>query len=335
MKPLLPAPATPPLSPLAEVVLAFADSDPDACALLQPFADGLTRDDLEVRVRREFPHLPPSGRLVLVERALELLELAQQGVGGPAPAAERRTAPRVSPEQRELYRGVLEAALKEDPALGTERARALLRERSGMDIPTGTFYGTYWKPVLDRLPPSVRELRQEMTARRPSAAKLSVTDRQKADVRKLVTALKRAHPGWHAAQIMDEVRKRTKIPFSDPASFKKYYVDYTTPTPVRSATPRRTRTATPGHASPVAQPSPAPVQQPAEPPIVTDRMRRADGGLVRLLASADPLQPARLTDAPDGQLQVQLNLRAMDRGEAYRMMSLVYTELALHAEDGG
>jgi hypothetical protein len=340
VKPLLPTPATPPLSPLAEVVLAFADSDPDACALLQPFADGLSQDDLEVRARRQFPHLPSSDRLMLVHRALELLELAQQGGGAPAaPALERGTTPRVSPEQRAATRGVLESALKEEPALTAERGKALLREHLGMDIPTGTFYGTYWKPVIDRLPPSVREQRQQMTARRPSTTKLSVTDRQKAEVRKLVAVLKRDHPDWHSGQMMDDVRRETGIPFSDPTSFKRYYVDPVTPAPARSEKKRPARASAPVHRPPTSRPtSDAAQPQPVAaelPPVAADPIRRPDGGLTPLLASADPLHPAQLTDAPDGRMQVQLNFRAMERGEAYRMMSLVYTELARHAEAAG
>jgi len=332
MKPFLSVPVAPPLSPLAEVVLAFEEAEPEACALLQPFTEDIGRDELEVRARRKFPQHSSEQRFIMIEKAWELLELGRQGMPGPRRIESQRSdRATTSPVERERLRGVLENAFTTDPALTAGQARALLGSESAIQIPTGTFYGSYWKPVIGRLPSTVIERRRHLTERRPGTGTLDLTDKQRDVVRATVAEIKRDHPDFDYAQIMDEIRRTTRFQFCDPVSFNRYYVQSVNPAPARSRKAVKGKTQggiKPGAApanirSRITEAAPARAQAP-EP--------RVSAALAGILTNLDPFSPAQLARDESGRVKFQMNFDPMNLASGYRMLGLLYSELADMAE---
>jgi hypothetical protein len=172
---------------------------------------------------------------------------------------------------------------------------------------------------------------------------MDLSDKQRAEVRELVAEIKRDHPDWHAGQIMDEVRRIKLLPFQDPVAFRRNYV-----LRVEAAAPVEAhhRPHSPGTPSLVAVPlvtseAAAAVVVLVEPPSEVRPMpvqvstQDAAATLRPLLTLADPITPAELSQADGGQLQIRLNLRPAANAVAYRVMSLLYSEMAALAENAG
>ncbi|MEX2572440.1 MAG: hypothetical protein WD737_14165 [Gemmatimonadota bacterium] len=318
-------PAAPPVSPLAEGVLMFEESDPDACALLLPFDGELTPDRVEVRARRKFPELSPREREELVSQAVAIQDIVVAEVaarGGLLPG--RIAAQTVSGEEKVRRWTMLAEALELDPGMTASTGLELLNAEGGVPVADGTFHNGYWRQALERLPSQVRQLREEMTARRPGNGKLNLPSSQRAQVIQLVAVIKRDQPGWHRGQIMDEVRKRTPFQFQDPVAFGRNYVDATEPAPAEA-----TMQVEPVQSE--VNPEETPIKGSRHASAFSDQEIRENEGLESpfhaLLAVADPLVPAELARTDDGRVQIGLNLQPMDAARCYRLMSLIYAEM--------
>lgn len=316
-------PPPPPLSPLAEVVINFEESEPDACKLLRPFKDGLTAGELEVRARRAFPNGSAERRAQAIARAKELLELARtENSGGKAPV-KRIGIQTIPPEQRERLRQRLSEAIRENPGMTIEEGRQLLNREPGISIPDGTFYGGYWKPAMQLLPPDVLEVRKQLTARRAGEGQLNTSDSQRKKVRRLVAELKRDHPAMKVVEMMDVARDRTGLNFRDPLSFKRYYVDPVEPAPPaprgrhsRNTAPRRSAR------------TPADAVKTSPPNLEDAPANTPDAGGPPLMSWLNPLAPARLDAGEDGLVHLVLDSGPLPRATAFRRMAAIFTALA-------
>jgi hypothetical protein len=321
-------PPTPSLSPLAEVVLEFEESDPEACGLLRPFKADLNSGELEVRARRQFPMKNAPDRAATVARALELLELAQVST----PKTDRRIP--ASPIERSRYRVLLAEAIQENPTLGIREGLIFLNGQPGVEVGYSSFYSTYWKPALDLVPKEVLERREQLNALRPGTGKVETTDRQRAQVRALVAELKRDHPEMQPAEIMDEVRKRTKIPFRDPHGFRRHYVQGVEPAPPSQQRKRTSRAVEvqgimrTGGAEQVTDTPTSVAPLPAEPATVHSPSQEAMRSRDLVCSILEPLSPARLEQAEDGLVRVVIESRCITVGDAHRWVARIHMMLA-------
>lgn len=316
-------PSPPPLSPLAEVVINFEESEPDACKLLRPFKDGLTSGELEVRARREFPSWSAEKRAQVVARAKELLELAHTETSGSKGPVKRIGVPTISPDERERLRQRLAEAIRENPGMTIEEGRQLLNKEPGISIPDGTFYGRYWKPAMQLLPSDIHEMRKQLTARRPGEGQLNTSDSQRKKVRRLVAELKRDHPAMTVVEMMDVARDRTGLDFRDPLSFKRYYVDPVEPAP---PVPRAPRSRNGGAQRPAR--IPADETGSSQPSLEHPQAETVDARGVSLLPWLNPLAPARLDTGEDGLVHLVIDSGPLARATAFRRMAEIFTALA-------
>lgn len=204
----------------------------------------------------------------------------------------------------------------------------------GLAVEYRMFLNAFWREALGRLPPHIRELRNEMTRLRPGDGNLPRTVRDKAYMKQCVSEIRRDHPLWHRGQIMDEIRRITPFQFQDPVAFERNYILGVGPAPQTGA---RSRDAP---APPAEGEGPRIAILPSDDAGALPRAS-ASGIPARelgprnlfdtLAAASNPLVPVETHPASDGRLEVRLNLGEMDLARFYGLMASLYTGLEKQA----
>jgi hypothetical protein len=326
--------ANPPISPLAEAVLAFEESDPDAVALLLPFDPGLTASQIEARARRQMRERPPGERALAISQAVAIQELIMSEAVSRTSATSASTPIQTIPgEERERCWAVLAEALERKPSMTASEGMVLLNAQGGFVVAHSTFHNVYWRQALERVSPEVRALREEMTVHRPGNGNLPRSSSDRVKVRELIAVIKRDHPEWHRGQIMDAVRRGSKFQFQDPIAFERHYVAMVEPAaPAVVAPTGLPRQLIDGGRQSAESRRPQSSRQRQSAPLGNAGAPMVQGASVRpfpsLLVNADPLNPAHLLPADDGRMQVCLHLQPAEAARCFQLMSLIYAEMA-------